>query len=674
MRWIRRQAIGAFLSVTVLALPAMIGRATAIETNPCNAVPAGEVAPAVSLIGCVVAHKVDGEGNDLADAAFTLSAGEEVIGTCTTDSSGTCGITAPEGDYTLVETTPPPGYAPGDPNGKPVSVPDGESFLVVAPDFVDQPAPGTVNVHKYGEQENPLANAGFELYVDDNPEDGPRNGGDTATGITCTSDQNGDCELDGVPPGYYWLVETKAPSGYQLAPDQQVQVQLTDEPGVGDDVDAYVFDRPCGASDQPSDANLSAAAKGDGCGSAGGGGTPGTPGISLVKAVNGDSSSTEEEPLLVERGSSLDTVVTVTNTGDVGLTIDDLGDSLRADLASTCTQGTGSSLAPGASFTCTYDDTAQPPAGGGLRVNHASVAAHDSYGRDVGADDTRYAKVISPVIAITVDNVDAIHSGDQVLYTFTVTNPGDTPLAHVGVVLDACDAPPALQSKSGGNDDDSLDPGEMWTFTCLATTPRVAATAFHAASEQVAGTATASGTDVLGTVVSAHAATGVGVVRSSLTLSVTTDRPSAEPGDTVTYTYEAGNKGSDPLKGVTVTDAACAPVVYASGDTNGDGILDVGERWLYQCARVAGSSGGDLTDAATATATDVIGQQVTASAAVTISVVLGATISRPAATLPVTGTEVGGLLAAAAVTLLVGSVLVVTSRRTATRGRRRTAR
>jgi hypothetical protein len=59
------------------------------------------------------------------------------------------------------------------------------------------------------------------------------------------------------------------------------------------------------------------------------------------------------------------------------------------------------------------------------------------------------------------------------------------------------------------------------------------------------------------------------------------DLTQAHEGDTVTYTYDVTNPGNEPLSDVSVTDDKIEDVTYESGDTNGDGRLDIHEAWVF---------------------------------------------------------------------------------------------
>ena len=72
----------------------------------------------------------------------------------------------------------------------------------------------------------------------------------------------------------------------------------------------------------------------------------------------------------------------------------------------------------------------------------------------------------------------------------------------------------------------------------------------------------------------------------------------AGPGS-VTYNYTVWNVGGQqPLDDITVTDDACSPVTYVSGDLNGNGKIDPHEDWKYACTTTLAST---ITNTAIAT-------------------------------------------------------------------------
>jgi len=92
--------------------------------------------------------------------------------------------------------------------------------------FTDQ-ANGSIAIHKSDDSKagKGLQGAVFTLYVDNAPLDGTaRDGGDTITTKTCTTDASGDCTITDVRPGQYWVVETTGVPGHDLAADQNVVV------------------------------------------------------------------------------------------------------------------------------------------------------------------------------------------------------------------------------------------------------------------------------------------------------------------------------------------------------------------------------------------------------------------------------------------------------------------
>jgi uncharacterized repeat protein (TIGR01451 family) len=178
-----------------------------------------------------------------------------------------------------------------------------------------------------------------------------------------------------------------------------------------------------------------------------------------------------------------------------------------------------------------------------------------------------------------------ILSGELVLYSYVVTNPGDDPLSSVGVVDNSCS--PVVKLPGGDNNSNGLlDPGEVWHYQCAT-----------AVSVDTLNTATASGNDSLGNPVSDLDTEFVDVVDPQINIEKNADRTVVLPGDLVQYTYLVTNPGDVPLASVNVTDDRCAPVTFVGGDIIANGLLDPGEIWVYTCTT---SVLTDTTNTATA--------------------------------------------------------------------------
>ena len=198
----------------------------------------------LSNCGSVKIKKTDdaSPANPLAGAEFTLYKDNDPTGgtrgaedtvttqTCTTGTDGICEIVnVLQGQYWVVETKTPPNH----------DTAADQHLTVVATEqvsltFVNPRQPGSVKITKLDDATppNPLAGAEFTLYRDNAPIGGTRGAEDTITTKTCTTGTDGTCEITGVLPGEYWVVETVTPTGHDTAADQHVTVKANEQVSV----------------------------------------------------------------------------------------------------------------------------------------------------------------------------------------------------------------------------------------------------------------------------------------------------------------------------------------------------------------------------------------------------------------------------------------------------------
>jgi Domain of unknown function DUF11 len=237
--------------------------------------------------------------------------------------------------------------------------------------------------------------------------------------------------------------------------------------------------------------------------------------------------------------------------------------------------------------------------------------AQDAYGHAVEDVDKASVDVLHPAISVDkrengVDGPISAHVGDTVHYTFTVTNPGDTPLVNVVVSDPKCDSGTLSGPTGDTNGNLLLDPNETWTYTC---THQVTADD----PDPLVNVVTVSGTDPLGGTASDTDAALVDVLHPAINVAKQADVASASAGNTVHYTFTVTNPGDTPLVNVVVSDPKCDSGTLSgpTGDTNSNSLLDPNETWTYTCThKVLSTDGPVLTNTVTVTGTDPIGKQV----------------------------------------------------------------
>jgi len=237
----------------------------------------------------------------------------------------------------------------------------------------------------------------------------------------------------------------------------------------------------------------------------------------------------------------------------------------------------------------------------------------DTEGQVVTAQATVSVSILRPAITLTktVEPAKA-HDGDTITYTYTITNPGNTPLS--GVTLVDNQLGDTVYQSGDSDGDGELNIGESWVFSA----------AYTVSSEDESpmdNTATASASDALGQVVTSKATASVSILRPAIALTKTAVPAEVHDGDIITYTYTVTNPGDTPLSDITVIDDILEVVNYQSGDSDGDGELDVGESWVFSATyTIMAQDPSPLLNVATASGSDATGRVVTAEATASVDI------------------------------------------------------
>ena len=217
--------------------------------------------------------------------------------------------------------------------------------------------------------------------------------------------------------------------------------------------------------------------------------------------------------------------------------------------------------------------------------------------------------VIKPSLTLTKRvSEDLVRPGDDVTYTYLVTNTGDVGLELINGGDDIC---AGVTFVSGDVNDNGLVDGrdsgapEVWRFEC---------------SQQIdtptTNHANVVGIDPLGNHYEATDSASVDVLLSGIHLEKTVSDDLVLAGTEVTYTFTVTNTGTSPvpandvLSQVSLSDTSapanpsCASPTFTGGDTSGDTLLDRDETWTYACTGVIDET---TSDVATVQGTDLKG-------------------------------------------------------------------
>ncbi|MET9357418.1 hypothetical protein ABZY14_31250 [Streptomyces sp. NPDC006617] len=266
------------------------------------------------------------------------------------------------------------------------------------------------------------------------------------------------------------------------------------------------------------------------------------PQLNLVKQVSQDPPL----PTPVTPGTQVPYEYVVTNSGNVPLTDVAVTDDKITNI--NCPQTT---LAIGATVTCTGTYTVTDADGAAGSLTNTATARGQSDGSQVLSppDDVTLPVQAGPGVRLekSADDTRVYRAGDEVAYTYTVTNTGPQELTGVAVTDDrvtevSCQA--TILAPSG-------EPGDSTTCTGTYTI-----TDADAGKGSVTNTATAQGQFDGRQVVSPPDDVTV-IVASELGLRLeksADDSRVYRAGDEVTYTYTVTNTGNGALTGVGVTD------------------------------------------------------------------------------------------------------------------------
>jgi hypothetical protein len=112
--------------------------------------------------------------------------------------------------------------------------------------------------------------------------------------------------------------------------------------------------------------------------------------------------------------------------------------------------------------------------------NVATATGKDPLGKTVSSTDDHLVKVLHPAVDIEKTGPATARVGNALEFNLTVTNPGDVPFAAQDVVVTdpRCDAPPVGPDTGSDATPAQFDPGDTWTYWCVAQTAGLPAGSF----------------------------------------------------------------------------------------------------------------------------------------------------------------------------------------------------
>jgi uncharacterized repeat protein (TIGR01451 family) len=230
-------------------------------------------------------------------------------------------------------------------------------------------------------------------------------------------------------------------------------------------------------------------------------------------------------------------------------------------------------------------------------LNNASFTAYPSNTVFTHQYSICTTDIIHPAISLTkTANATKVEAGSAVMYTYSVTNTGDTSLT-VSLTDSAF--------------------GTIFTGKVMAPGASNVTTIIQTLTANTTNLATATGVDQNGTIVIATASSFVHVIHPAISLTKTPSPSTPQIGPAnFTYTYLVMNTGDTPLSGVKVYDQTFNVQITLGTTTLSPGQSTTGTYGPVTYPNVTKS----YTDYANASGTDQTGVRVTATAQATVSV------------------------------------------------------
>jgi len=306
--------------------------------------------------------------------------------------------------------------------------------------------------------------------------------------------------------------------------------------------------------------------------------------IDLIKT--GTYSDTNSDGIY-SAGDQISYTFTVTNSGNVTLENVSVTDPLI-----TVSGATIPLLLPGASdgttFTGNYN-LRQADIDAGTFTNVAIVTGTFNNTPYTGTDDDKQSFDRTPRILLEktgsyfdANNDQIPNAGDQIRYTFNITNTGNVTLTNVTVAdpLITVSGNPVASLLPGASD------GTTFTGTYTLTQADINAGVFT-------NTATATGIFDNSPVTSSDSDTQEFTRTPSWTLSKVADEENFDAvGDVIHYRISVNNTGNISVSNVTIADigADAGSIAYASGDSNSNLLLDPAETWIFNATHTVSQS------------------------------------------------------------------------------------